>query len=61
MADAIPVSGKKKAPLLPVDVEVVPVSDPIEKFPEPLREAARKAIAAGRTVTLTVKGNLKSS
>jgi len=63
MANAIPVSGKRKA--VPVAdevvIDVVRPMDALKGIPESMQEKAKDAIANGRTVSMTAKGNLKIS
>lgn len=60
MADAIPVSGKKKKVVQAAEAPPAPpVETPLDKFPEGLRDAAAAAIAEGKKVELTHKGFLR--
>jgi hypothetical protein len=59
MADAIPVSGKKRAVVIAHEPTPAPVSTPLDKFPESIRPAAEAALAAGKKVELTRKGFLR--
>lgn len=61
MADAIPVSGKKKKVVsVAIAPPAPPVETPLDKFPEGrLRDAAAAAIARGMKVELTNRGHLR--
>lgn len=60
MADAVPISGKRKAVSQPPALtEVVERETPLAKFPDNLKEAAQAALDAGRKVELTSKGFLR--